>query len=83
MDMLNALMSDKNTIFVVEHDDSFKDLFENRVLVQKTNGSSVILEMSGEDAKETTDKGSNKISGNSGKKRIPIRKPIRGGQQVP
>ena len=77
MDMLNVLISDKNTIFVIEHDDSFKDLFENSVLVQKNNGSSIILEMRNEDAKETN-KGNNKIPVSANKKRIPIRKPISG-----
>jgi DNA repair exonuclease SbcCD ATPase subunit len=77
MDMLNVLISDKNTIFVIEHDDSFKDLFENSVLVQKNNGSSIILEMRNEDAKETN-KRNNKIPASTNKKRIPIRKPISG-----
>ena len=45
-EMLRALMQEKSSIFVVDHDPRFQGMFEETVVVQKTNGASRILEAS-------------------------------------
>lgn len=45
VEMLQLLAREKESVFVVEHDTDFQAAFENRILVQKKNGRSVIKEL--------------------------------------
>jgi len=73
IEVLQHLRKEKSSIFVIEHDSDFKSQFENRVVVQRENGCSRVLEemnVSSEKPKKEVKKKVNKAPKKKSKKKI-------------
>ena len=82
-EMLAELGNEKSSLFVIEHDENFQSRFDNRIVVQRRNGRSRILE--NEDAQEKSAIPSNgqaaprtKVGGKKKPKRTPVRQRVQG-----
>lgn len=76
MEMLKLLATEKESLFVVEHDNDFQSLFENRITVIKENGQSRIVDGGIYEHQERNEKTANILSSRGFTRRQPIRNPI-------
>lgn len=74
VEMLKALSRDKSSVFVVDHDSEFQNMFDNKVIIRKKNGVSQIIEVGHEQEK---DKNGKVLSAGTVRRRHPVRKPVR------
>jgi len=75
VELLMELARDKSSVFVIDHDTEFQSMFENRVVIEKKNGVSHIVEESNEQQKQNETK-SEVLRAGTTRKRFPVRQPV-------
>lgn len=77
MELLQKLAQEKRSVFVIDHDSDFQNLFESKIKIVKENGKSKIRESSNEQQKQNEAPSKNPVlQVGRDTKRIPIKQPV-------
>jgi DNA repair exonuclease SbcCD ATPase subunit len=76
VDLLQQLATEKDSIFVVDHDSAFQGTFEHHVIMRKENGRSTILEQEGVAHDQEVQGSGPKENSEAVPKAVPRRRPV-------